>query len=305
MDERVIDELNGTTPDYRADLGAAVAAYLSTLQAVSACVAESSSDVGQPYGARIQKLQARLAFNPTRDAIRDSAEVVRGELMNFASLSAMRFEQHALEFEHSTSSVQHLLHTMVRRSEFFLSKLRQTAEGLSTTPYPADAAQWQGTAAQLSASLLQLAESLSRETASHVQAIEEELHSASERLGDFHASDEATGLMTREEALRRIEALRADEVMHTPLVFDLSERLNAASLRQIAAKLSAHFRHQDLIARWSDQQFMVVFHGDQRLAETRSAQVLPSLNGEYLSEDGQITKVQVDVRVEHMVTATL
>jgi GGDEF domain-containing protein len=305
MNERVNEQKPVVERDYLADLGAAVAAYISTLQTIAACVSESSADVGKPYGTRIQKLQARLAFNPTRDAIRESAEVVRGELMNFATLSAMQFERHALEFERSSGAVQHLLHGMVRRQEFFLSRLRQTAEELNSAPYPANADEWKHFTSQHSASLAQLADSISHEAASQVHAIREELESAVDRLGDFHTCDPVTGLMTREEVLRRIEALQAEEITHTLLVYTLSGDVTDTVLRQIAAKLAAHFRHQDLIARWNEREFIVVFHGEPHLAETRSLQVIPSINGRYQREDGEAADVQAVVKLEQMATATL
>lgn len=302
MDERGVDELSGGDRDYRADLGAAVAAYLSTLEAIGSCISESSGDVGRPFGARIQKLRTRVAFNPTSDAIRDSAEVIRGELMNFGTLSAMQFEQHALEFERSASAVQHLLQTMVRRNDYFLSRLQGVADELRSAARPQDQHQRQALASEQSESLLALCESIGRETKSHVQAVQEELSAASDRLADLHSCDPVTGLMTREEVLPRVEALRADEIIHTIVIIELSGEVNDVALRQVAAKLSAHFRHQDLIARWGDREFMVVFHGEPGLAEDRCSQVIPQIGGSHTLEDGRNAHWTAQMRIEQAVT---
>src|SRR5262249_23730095 len=135
--------------------------------------------------------------------------------------------------------------------------------------------------------------------------IREELMAAQERLTDFHTTDRVTGLLTREEVLRRVELLRAQEMAHELTVFEVNETVGDTVLRQIGTKLAARFRHQDLIARWTDRSFLVVFRGDAQLAERRAAQIAAQIAGRYQDEDGEPVDISLTARAESLAAATI
>jgi hypothetical protein len=62
-----------TGRDYLAELSTSVACYLTTLTAVADCLGEGCREIGTPYRKRIERLRARLSFQPTREALKQSA----------------------------------------------------------------------------------------------------------------------------------------------------------------------------------------------------------------------------------------
>ncbi len=93
------------------------------------------------------------------------------------------------------------------------------------------------------------------------------------RLADAEVVDRVTGLMNRRELERRIELQRTsgDPVVRLryEVSFDGPETAKAQVLRQVALRLTAQLRPEDLIARWSDTEFVILFNGTEEIAERR------------------------------------
>jgi GGDEF domain-containing protein len=70
-------------------------------------------------------------------------------------------------------------------------------------------------------------------------------------------------------------------------------------MSQAAAKLEQQFRHRDRIARWSEREFLVLFHGTPEVAESRAAQVARLLEARYDPESGAYVEITAHAHLRH------
>jgi GGDEF domain-containing protein len=295
------DDHNGrplSEPDHLADFGAALAAYICALEIAGECVAEVCPEVGKASSQRIRKLRTRLAFQPTREAIRESTEALRRELKQYAVNASMRVDRRETEFRRGMAAIQEIAESWKRHNEFHASQLQQFTAQLERMEYPIHREEGKAAVALPAATIREYGKTLIRETASAFQRMQEEMAAVEARLAEGQVIDPVTGLLTRDEVLRRVQLLRADEITHTFLVFKIAGQISDAILRQVAAKLGTRFRHQDLVARWAERELLVVFHGVAKLAADRLPHVLAWVSGRYQGDHDQAVDIVVSARVE-------
>jgi len=145
-----------------------------------------------------------------------------------------------------------------------------------------------------SAGLLGCVESMATDSQSLVARMRAELADVSERLKDAEATDRLTGLMNRKEMERQIDRRKASGEDPVILVFELTGEVRDEVAQQVAMRLTSHFRYQDLICRWTDREFLVLFKDVREIAQSRMEQIVPRIAGKYLLDDGS----SVDVGVE-------
>jgi len=273
-----------TARDQLADLGAAIAAYLSAMQAAGECVTAAAPEVGKPYGRRIQKVHARLAFDPTRDSIRESIEVFQNELRDFAAAAARHGQQHTLEIRSSLAAVEEKVDHLEHRTLSFFSQISQVDTPRQNHELPRHL------------------EAFNQEMKSSLKDLRTALRDAESSLTKSYLIDPLTGLMNRDEVTRRIEEMRANDDTHTLLLLEISIPSHGAVpegiLRQVAAKLAMQFRHQDILARWGEAEFLLVFRGTSDLAFERAQEALRWVCGPYPWVDGTTVDLSIAVRVE-------
>jgi GGDEF domain-containing protein len=294
-------------PDHLADFSAALAAYFSALDIVCECVSEVCPEVGKLSSQRIGKLRARLSFQPTREAIRESTITLRRELIkHYAVNASMQVERHEIEFERGMAAVQHIVNSLTRLNESSAAQLRQLAAEWEAAELPAegepagapDSKKGKAVPARQAAKIKQCAETLVSETALLSGELREEIAAVEARLVGPAVVDPVTGLLTRAEVLRRIRSLNAEDITHNLLVFEIGGHIGNAVLRQVATKLSTHFRHQDMLARWAEREFLVVFQGAAKYAEARIPHVAAGVSGRYYDENDRAVDIAVTVRME-------
>lgn len=274
--------------DHLAELGAAVRAYLSAMRAAGECVSGACPGVGEPFGQRILKLHSRLAFDPTAEAVRQSVDTLQAELKDFSTMAAAYNKRLAMEVRRGIAALEQGVDGLDHCTHLFASELSHAFPGA-----PADG-EW----------LQRRFDIFTSEIDTLLRELRAEMRSIESRLVEGHLTDPATGLMTRKEAMRHIDALRADEVTHTLLTLHVanprSGGMPAAVLRQVAAKLAMLVRHQDLVARWGDTDFLIVFRGIEELARARAGQIVSQLAGSYPQAGGPNIDISVTVNVEQI-----
>jgi GGDEF domain-containing protein len=280
--------------DYLAELSSSVACYLTTLTAVADCLGQSCREIGTPYRKRIQQLRARLSFQPTREALKESATTLQAELRDYTAVAAEYLDQHDRDLRCAILSLEDIIESMAHRSEVHGSRLQELAVRIETTN-PADHAH----SAQTAAELRRCIESMGHETASMLTRMREEIAAVEERLRGSQSTDPSTGLLNPGEITRQIEAYRANGLVFSLLRFELRDVVSEQVMQQAAAKLETQFRHRDRIARWSEREFLVLFEGPPQVAESRTPQVAQSLAGRYDLESGAYLEITVHSQVTH------
>jgi GGDEF domain-containing protein/NTP pyrophosphatase (non-canonical NTP hydrolase) len=274
--------------DYLADLSSSVACYLRTLTAVADCLGQACREVGGPYRRRIGQLRARLSFEPTREALKDSARTLEEELKDYATVVARYWDHHDLDLRCAILTLEDIVEGMAHRNEFHRSRLQELAARMEAAN-PGDSAH----SARAAAELRQCIDSMGHETGSMLTRMREEAAAVEERLRGTQSTDHSTGLLNCGEITRQIEAYRRNGLVFSLLRFELQGALGEQVMKQAAAKLGTQFRHCDRIARWSEREFLVLFQGPAEVAESRATEVAQLLAGRYDLESGVYVEIAV------------
>jgi GGDEF domain-containing protein len=269
------------TQDTEAALHTAVSSYLTTLLAVSDCVGAACPEVGGPYRHRLSRLRSRLSFDVTPEAVVESTAVVERELKEYANKTSNYIAQHGEELRRTMESLETIVKALAQRQDFYSTRLRQFAAQIASDPTDP-------------AGLLGWVESMTTDTQSLVSQMRIELAAVAERLRDAEVTDKLTGLMNRKEMDRQIAKRREAGDDPVIVVFELSGDVRDEVAQQVAMRLGSQFRHQDLLCRWTDHEFLVLFQGSREVALARTEQIVPWIAGRYPLDNGET----VDIRVE-------
>ena len=275
-------------------LHTAVNSYLTTLLAVSECIGEACPEVGGPYRNRLGRLRSRLAFDTTPEAIVESTVVVERELKDYSKKTANYIAHHGIELRRAIDGLENIVRALAQRQDFYGARLRQFAEQMQTTPYPSDPEHLSEVVALQAAGLLGCVESMANDTQSLLSRMRTELSDVSDRMKEAEVTDHLTGLMNRREMERQIDQRKAAGEDPVILVFELTGAVSDEVAQQVALRLTSHFRHQDLICRWTDREFLVLFKGAPEIARTRTEQIVPWIAGKYALDNGESTEIGVE-----------
>ncbi len=267
-----------------------VNSYLSTLETTAIAVAEACPPVGRPYGQRMSRLRARLAFDSAPDKIEQSCAVAARELMAYAEKASGYVDHQRGELRGAIAALEEIARTLAQRQDFYGNRLRRLAAQMEKE----DPEQPTGSSV---AALLSCVESMSHESESLLKRMRDEMAQVETRLAAAEITDRATGLLNRQEIQRVMAAMKPGTEKPVLLRFDCRESLSDEVARQVAARLGSQFRYYDLIARWSNRQFLVLFRGSEKTARQRAEQILPWIAGQYQAEGGAVVTVAVEVRL--------
>jgi GGDEF domain-containing protein len=275
-------------------LHTAVNSYLTTLLAVSECLGAACPEVGGPSRHRLGRLRSRLAFDSNPEAMIESTAVVERELKDYSRKTSNYITQHGVELRRTIAALETIVKALAERQDFYGARLRQFATQMETTPYPSDPEHLSEVVALQAAGLLGCVESMSNDSQSLVSRMRIELGSVTERLREAEVTDRLTGLMNRREMERQIELRKAAGEEPVIVVFELSGDVRDEVAQQAAARLGSQFRHLDMVCRWTDCEFLVLFQGTREIAQSRTEQIVPWIAGRYLLDNGE----PVDIGVE-------
>jgi GGDEF domain-containing protein len=275
-------------------LHTAVTSYLSTMLAVAECVGAACPEVGGPYRHRLKRLRSRLAFDTTPEAMAESNTVVEKELAEYAVRASHYVALHGIELRLTIDALETIVKSLAQRQEFYGARLRQFASQIETTAYPSDAQQMAEMVTLQAAGLVGCVESMNNDTQSLVLRMREELLRVTQRLQDAEVTDRLTGLMNRQEMERQIAQRRASGEEPILVVFELSGDVRDEVSKEVAARLGSQFRHKDLVCRWTEYEFMVMFQGNADIARARTEQIVPWIAGKYPLDNGEFVEIRVD-----------
>lgn len=273
---------------------AAVSSYLTTLLAVAECVGEACPEVGGLFRHRLSRLLGRLAFDVTPDAITETAVIVERELKDYSKKTAYYVAQHGIELRRAIEALEGIVQSLDQRQNFYGARLRQFAEQMQITPYPTDPEHLSDVVALQATGLFGCIESMANDAHSLVSLMRAELAGVTERLQEAEVTDRLTGLMNRREMERQIDQRKASGEDPVIIVFELSGEVGDEIAQQVAQRLSAHFRQQDLICRWTESEFLVLFKGEREIARSRTEETASWIAGTYVLEDGSSVEIGVE-----------
>ncbi len=278
-------------------LHAAVNCYLSTLQTVADTLAEACPPMGGPYRQRLSRLRARLAFDSSTEAIEESCAVASRELKDYANKASGYVDRHRVELRRAVAGLDDIVHALAQRQDFSVERLRRLATQMEQTSYPPEPERMAEVVGSQVAGLMSCVESMSHESRSLLQRMHDEMARVGTRLAEAEITDPVTGLMNRREMERRLALAKTEGETPVLLLFDVQQNLPDEVAQQVSARLGSQFRHNDLVSRWSDRQFLVLFQGRAETARARTEQVVPWIAGRYLLDTGAPMEVTVNARL--------
>lgn len=275
----------------------AIDCYLSTLETVANSIGNACPEIGGLYRHRLSRLRTRLAFDSSPAALNESCDAVESVLVEYAQKAAGYVDQHGIELRVAISMLEEIVRSFAHRQDFYRTRLRQFAEQLEATPYPTDPRHLQEVVQMQAAGLVRCVESMGHETQSLLARMQNELDAVERRLKEAEVTDPLTGLMSRREMERQIEARKANGAPLVLLQFELSGEVSDEVAKQVGARLGSQFRHKDFISRWTETEFLVLFQGAPEIAQMRADQIIPWIVGRYPLENGQNVQIGVAVRL--------
>jgi GGDEF domain-containing protein len=276
-------------------LQTAINCYLSSLSSAGNAIAEACPEIGGLYRHRLTRLRARLAFDTSVKAMEASCDGVEQSLREFGARASTYNAQHGIQLRAAVGSLEEIVRSLAQRQDFYGARLRQFAGQMQTAPYPLDENALREVVVSQVAGLLSCVESMSHETQSLLGRMNQELAAVERRIQESEITDGLTGLMNRREIDRQIEKRRAASGPPVLLLFQITGEINDEVMKQVGNRLAVQFRHNDLVARWDDTEFMVLFNGPSEVAHARSAQIIRWVAGNYLLESGASVDVGVDL----------
>jgi GGDEF domain-containing protein len=284
------DESPTTVPV--AALHSVVHSYLSIVQAMADTVAEACPAVGGPTRQKLGRLRARLAFDSSPAALEETSEIAAQELRNYSGRARTYVDRHRVELRRAAAKVAEIARTLAHRQDFYGERLRRFAAQIEAPGFEETKGSLDSGNALHAAGLVSCVESMSHESQSLLKRIHEEMQAVEARLAEAEVTDPVTGLMNRREMERSIAALRSEGAVPVLLLFDFDMPLPDEAAQQAATRLTSQFRYSDMVCRWTDRQFLVLFNGAPEIARARIDQVVPWVAGRYLLADGTSVELQ-------------
>jgi GGDEF domain-containing protein len=272
--------------------------YLSTLSAIADCIGNICPEVGGLYGNRLNRHRARVAFDSSPQILEQSCIGVQAELKECAARAAEFLGQRVGALRSALVAQERNVRILAERQGFHATRLHQLAGTMGTTELPVDAEESRQILELQAAGLLSYADNMKAEIESLLARIQGELGLSERQIHEAGITDPITGLTNRREMERCIEARKVAHESPVLLQFHLTGAINDEVIRQVAAKLSAMFRPQDVVSRWSDTDFLVLFEGARGIAQARGERIVPWIAGRYLV-DGEVIDIGVEVWLMH------
>jgi len=283
--------------DVLAELSTAVAAYLTTMAATADCLEQSWPEIGAPYRKRIHGLQSRLSFDVTREAIKDSAETLAEELKDYACVVSRLQNERSVDLERGILALADMIDALTKQQGSYRECLRDLAAQVERAPYPADARAYSEMVAQQTAGLRNLAEAMSAEATSLHTQMSSQTAALEELLAGPASIDPLSGLINHVEFQRQVAAHKMHGAVFSILLFRLHGPVGDQVIQQAATRLSTTFRRRDRVARWSKDEFAVLFAGPSQPAGTRAAHAAAGIAGPYMLLNGEVVHITSEVRV--------
>jgi GGDEF domain-containing protein len=275
----------------------AVHCYHSALLATATCLGDACPEIGGFYRHRLTRLRSRLAFDSSPEALEQSCVAVEKELTEYAAKVSSYVAGHGELLRAAVAALAGVASSIGRRQDFYGARLHQFATQLETTAYPDNSEQLRELVALQAAGLHSCVESVTHEMQSLVGRMLQELAAAGHRLREAHVTDPVTGMMSRFEMQRQMDACKAAGAEPVLVLFHLTGEISDEIARQVAERLGSQFRHQDGISRWTETDFLVLFQGHAETAQARLEQIVPWVAGKYLLDNGGHVQIGVDAQL--------
>lgn len=288
-----------------AALDAAVTSYLATLLAVAGTMFRQCPQVGVVHQDRLIRLRRRLAFDASPQALAESQVEVESLLNEYGNRANEYIERIWRDVVDVLRQVTRMSETLVIRHNFYSSRLMQFAEQMQASQLPADPEQLEETLALQAEGLRECVQSMNAELEELLTGFRREVHQLASRLAESRSAtliDAVTGLVNRAEVERTLAAELESPKPFCVLLFEIADfssivaRYGPAAandlLKQFGTRLVEQVRPRDIVGRWSENVFSVVFRCRRQNALGRAEHISRWLSDSYTIQ-GHVERIPV------------
>jgi GGDEF domain-containing protein len=294
--------------DRESSLGqTAMNCYMTTVLAIADCFAQICPDIGIPYQERLQRVPRRLGFNPTPKALEESRLALLSDLRDFAHVIGQYLNAIPTKADEIVAMAVQASELLNARIESHNALMQGLAEQMETAAEVDDPGQIRGFVAQQAVGLRTSSESVNREIASLLGRLRAEAEAFQRNLrqaDELMTMDRVTALLNRRGVERHLESDLAAGKQFCVLMFqsDAPAGLSGAEkeqlIKKLATNLAAQVRPSDVVCRWDEDRFLVIFQCGMKHAEARSRQIAQGMGERFVSKaDGKEQKLSIQVHV--------
>jgi diguanylate cyclase (GGDEF)-like protein len=301
-------DMSEPRPDQDATVAAlhvAVNSYLATLLAVAGTVFRQCPQVGVVHQDRLVRLRRRLAFDASAQAIAESQVEVEGLLQDYGKRSNEYIERIWRDVVDVLRGATGMSERLATRQAFYSDRLAQFAAELDSSRLPEDREAVEQMLALHRQGLNECVNAMNSELGDLLDRFRADVHQLATRLAESRAAtliDPVTGLVNRTEIERTLTAELESPKPFCVLLFEISEYNEIAArfglqashdlLKQFGTRLTEQVRPRDIVGRWGENVFTVVFRCKRAEALPRFEQISRWLTDAYTLQ-GHVERVHV------------
>ena len=284
-----------TSPGDTSDLfQTALHCYLSTILAMSECVATVCPDVGVPYRNRWRRLPQRLGFDSSAKSMERSRRAFELDLEAFTELSRRYFEKGLPLLQSVGDMGRQTTEAILETAASHAVLLETLAESIETAADLDAPPEIRGQLEHQSAGLRKCARQVETQLMPHlvqlvklVQECEQLVRSTREAI----VVDAETGFLNTRGFRKDLEFRLLDEQPCCVLILDCeakmptgeecSESVFRRIITALSERIAGQFRPNDCLGRIGPRRFAVIFDGGVEIVLGRMEQMQRSMSGMY------------------------
>jgi diguanylate cyclase (GGDEF)-like protein len=277
-------------------LKTALECYLGTIQHISEFLVAVAPAFATPHQEHLVKLRQRLAFQPTRESLLESQQILDRELDAVAQKAADARDGKVQDLTRISIFLAQVDDAFLIRKHGCADQLRHLAREIDEVAGLDDPALARE---KLNAQLDQLrtfVETIQQDSTQVFSRLQEQMEDYRTNLGSPEresSCDPITGLPNLREFARQIMSRLNTTIAFCLLIFDVGRpqtdepakrEFEGEILRQVGAGLVSQVRARDLVCHWEDGKFLVILECGLAEATARARQISLWLSGHYRAD---------------------
>jgi GGDEF domain-containing protein len=264
------------------------------------------SRAGLVYGDRLMRLPRRLGFDATAEKLEESLDILETDLGEYTEATTAWLDAGASLAREILATVAASDSSTHEGQNLHVAMLEDLAKQMAVSAELDNGADLRPALKRYALGLrsyLQTRRGETRSSLKDLQALAGELSKWLARADPSHSTDLSTGLANRAEIEREIEASWSTARPISALIFEWREENPAGAdphviAKQLADRLADLVRPHDIVGRWNENQFAVIFECSQKEAMQRAHTIAEWLTGDYSTMiEGAITPIHASVTV--------
>ena len=294
----------------------AVRSFLSTVVAISECLAEICPEVGLAFRNRWRRLPQRLAFDLSARELEVSRQAFEKDIQTFGRFTQQYLNEGLPLIASVAATGSSVLETVLDRTASYTVLLETLADSMESSADLDSANELRKSLEHQAAGLRSCARQAEMELIPLITRVRDLVRDCERVLQQTQASvvvDGPTGFLNAAGFLEHLEAELGDGLRKCcVLLIDFTATANSEPcgdhdfsqiVPALAARIAEQFRPTDSIGR-HDRKFAVLFAGRLSQAQGRQEQITRSISGNYAAGARKVV-VKAQIQITECETATL